>query len=156
MTERLTLTLATLVLAVSGLLPVAAMLRETLIADGGLSLNAYRALLTSKGQFFLLMGHSLQLSFLTAGISTLIGVPLGVLLGKTDLPLRGTLTLLFSTPLLIPSYVLAVAWFFILGRTGPLGRVLPDAWSQKSPRNSSGCSAALSCLHLPSCQSQCS
>jgi iron(III) transport system permease protein len=130
-TERLTLTLATLVLAVSGLLPVAAMLRETLIADGGFSLDAYRALLTSKGQFFLLMGHSLQLSFLTAGISTLIGVPLGVLLGKTDLPLRGTLTLLLSTPLLIPSYVLAVAWFFILGRTGPLGKVLPDAWSQK-------------------------
>ena len=86
MTERLTLTLATLVLAVSGLLPVAAMLRETLIADGGFSLNAYRALLTSKGQFFLLMGHSLQLSFLTASISTLIGVPWASCLVKRIFP----------------------------------------------------------------------
>jgi iron(III) transport system permease protein len=77
------------------------------------------------------MGHSLQLSFLTAAISTLIGVPLGVLLGKTHLPLRGALTLLFVAPLLIPSYVLAVAWFSILGRAGLLGRVLPDAWSQE-------------------------
>ena len=131
MTERLILILATVVLALIGLLPVAAMLKETLIADGGFSLNAYRALLTSDGQFALLMGHSLQLSFLTAAISTLIGVPLGVLLGKTDLPLRGALTLLFTAPLLIPSYVLAVAWFSILGRTGLLGRVLPDAWSQE-------------------------
>jgi ABC-type spermidine/putrescine transport system permease subunit II len=32
------------------------------------------------------MSHSLQLAFLTASLSTLIGVPLGVLLGKTDLP----------------------------------------------------------------------
>ena len=131
MTERLTLILATLVLALIGLLPVAAMLKETLIADGGFSLNAYRALLTSDGQFALLMGHSLQLSFLTAAISTLIGVPLGVLLGKTDLPLRGAFTFLFTAPLLIPSYVLAVAWFSILGRTGLLGRVLPDDWSQE-------------------------
>jgi iron(III) transport system permease protein len=53
------------------------------------------------------------------------------LLGKTDLPLRGALTLLFVAPLLIPSYVLAVAWFSILGRTGFLGKVLPDAWSQE-------------------------
>jgi iron(III) transport system permease protein len=130
-TERLILILATLVLALIGLLPVAAMLKETLIADGSFSLDAYRALLASDGQFAVLVGHSLQLSFLTAVISTLIGVPLGVLLGKTDLPLRGALTLLFTAPLLVPSYVLAVAWFSILGRTGLLGRVLPDAWSQE-------------------------
>jgi ABC-type Fe3+ transport system permease subunit len=45
--------------------------------------------------------------------------------------LRGALTLLFTAPLLVPSYVLAVAWFSILGRTGFLGRVLSDAWSQE-------------------------
>jgi iron(III) transport system permease protein len=130
-TERLTLILATLVLAVIGLLPVAAMLKETLSAGGGFSLNAYRALLSSDNQFLLLMGHSLQLSVLTAIISTLVGVPLGVLLGKTNLPLRGALTLLFTAPLLMPSYVLAVAWFSILGRTGLLSSILPYAWSQE-------------------------
>jgi iron(III) transport system permease protein len=130
MAERLTLTLATLLLAVIGLLPVATMLGQTLAADGGFSLNAYRALLTSDSHLASLMGHSLLLSLLTASMSTLIGVPLGVLLGKTDIPLRGTLTLLFATPLLIPSYVMAVAWFSILGRTGFLGSILPDAWSQ--------------------------
>src|ERR1700693_1025461 len=107
------------------------MLRETLIADGGFSLNAYRTLLSSDGQFLLLMGHSLQLSLLTAIVSTLVGVPLGVLLGKTDLPLRGAFTLLFAAPLLMPSYVLAVAWFSILGRTGLLSSILPYEWSQE-------------------------
>ena len=77
------------------------------------------------------MAHSIALSLLTASISTLVGIALGVLLGKTDLPLRGSLTLLFTVPLLFPPYVLAVAWFSILGRTGLLGTVLPDSWSQK-------------------------
>ena len=60
MTERLVLIAATLVLAAIGLLPVAAMLRETLIANGHFSLDAYRALLASDGHFALLMGHSLE------------------------------------------------------------------------------------------------
>ena len=131
MTERLILVLATLLLAVIGLLPVAAMLKESVTVDGGFSLDGYRALLRSGGQSGRLMAHSLALSLLTASISTFFGVALGVLLGKTDLPLRGLLTLLFTLPLLLPPYVLAVAWFSILGRTGLLGAVLPDAWSQK-------------------------
>src|SRR5690348_15545849 len=110
MAERLTLALATLLLAVIGLLPVGAMLGQTLVADGGFSLSAYRTLVNSNDQLASLMGHSLLLSLLTASISTLIGVPLGVLLGKSDIPLRTTLTLLLAIPLLIPSFVLAVAW----------------------------------------------
>jgi iron(III) transport system permease protein len=129
-TERLVLVAATLVLAAVGLLPVAAMLKETLIADGRFSLEAYRALLASGDHLVLLMSHSLQLAFLTASLSTLIGVPLGVLLGKTDLPWRSALTLVFAAPLLIPS-VLAVAWLSIVGRTGLLGGILPDTWSRE-------------------------
>ena len=112
-------------------MPIAAMLSETVTADGAFSLRAYQVLLTSEGKLIPLMGRSLQLALLTASIATLIGVPLGILLGKTDLPLRGSLTLLLTAPLLIPPYVLAVAWFSILGRTGVFGGRLPDAWSQK-------------------------
>ncbi len=126
MTERVTLVLATLLLAVIGLLPVFAMLRASVTADGGFSLDGYRALLHSESQLTRLMAHSLELSLLTAATSTLVGIALGVVLGKTDLPLRGALTLLFTVPLLFPPYVLAVAWFSILGRTGWLGTVLPD------------------------------
>jgi iron(III) transport system permease protein len=107
------------------------MLQETVTANGVFDLRAYRMLLTSEGRLILLMGRSLQLSLSTASIATLIGVPLGVLLGKTDLPLRGSLTLLFTAPLLIPPYVLAVAWLSILGQTGVVGGILPDTWSRR-------------------------
>jgi iron(III) transport system permease protein len=130
-TERLVLVAATLVLAAVGLLPVAAMLTETLIADGRFTLDAYRALLASGDHLVLLMSHSLQLAFLTASLSTLIGVPLGILLGKTDLPWRSALTLFLAAPLLIPSYVLAVAWLSMVGRAGLLGGILPDVWSRE-------------------------
>ena len=152
MTERLVLLAATLVLAAIGLLPVAAMLRETLIANGQFSLDAYRALLAADGHFVLLMGHSLELAFLTASISTLIGVPLGVFLGKTDLPCRGALTLLFTAPLLIPSYVLAVAWHSILGRRGVIGGLLAGAWSQEISSaffGLSGCTFVLTTAFMP-------
>jgi iron(III) transport system permease protein len=130
-TERLVLIVATLILAIIGLLPIAAMIGQTFIVDGTFSLNAYRALFSADGHFALLVRHSLQLSLFAAVISMLIGVALGVLFGKTDLPSRVFFVLLFTAPLLIPPYVLAIAWFSVLGRTGYLGRVLPAAWSQE-------------------------
>ena len=131
MTERLVLIGATLILAIIGLLPIAAMIGQTFFVNGIFSLDAYCALFSADSHFALLMRHSLQMSLFTAIISMLIGVPLGVLLGKTDLPFRGAFALLFTAPLLIPPYVLAVAWFSVLGRTGYLGRVVPEAWLQQ-------------------------
>lgn len=149
MTERLVLIAATPVLAAIGLLPVAAMLKETLIADGRLSLDAYRALLTSSDHLASLMGHSLQLAFVTACISTLVGVPLGVLLGKTDLPLRGVLALLFAVPLLIPSCVLAVARVSLLDGRGFSAASCPLPGHKGNPRRSLGSSVAFWCSPPP-------
>ena len=131
MTERFVLIAATLILAIIGLLPIAAMIGQTLFVNGTFSLDAYRALFSADSHFALLMRHSLQLSLFTATISMLIGVALGVLLGKTDLPFRGAFALLFTAPLLIPPYVLAVAWFSVLGRAGYLGRVVSETWLQQ-------------------------
>jgi iron(III) transport system permease protein len=63
------------------------------------------------------------LSFLTTLFSLLIGIPLGILCGKTDLPGRRVFTVLFAVPLLIPPYILAVAWFTIFGRSGFLSQL---------------------------------
>ena len=130
MTERFVLIAATLILAMIGLLPIAVMIGQTLFVNGTFSLDAYRALFSTDSHFALLMEHSLQVSLFTSIISMLIGVPLGVLLAKTDLPFRGTFALLFTAPLLIPPYVLAVAWFSVLSRTGYLGKVVSETWSQ--------------------------
>ena len=87
------------------------MVANSFVVDGVFSLEAYRALLASGTQQWVLMGHSLLLSVGVTFFATMVGVPLGVLLGKTDLPFRWAFTVLLAVPLLIPPYVIAVAWF---------------------------------------------
>jgi iron(III) transport system permease protein len=116
--RRLTLIAAAVLLVVIGLLPVLMMVANSFVVDGVLSLKAYQALLASGRQQWVLMGHSLLLSLGVAFFATTVGVPLGILLGKTDLPFRRAFTVLLAVPLLIPPYVIAVAWFAVIGAGG--------------------------------------
>lgn len=93
------------------------MLIRSLIINGRLSPAAYRDVLTSVHQWNL-MGHSLVLSLLVTLLTVMAGLPLGILLGKTDLPLRRFFTVLFILPLLIPPYIMAVSWVDLLGNNG--------------------------------------
>src|SRR5262249_7425793 len=124
MEKRLTLTAAALTLAMIGLLPVLAMIANTFYGQGGFSLAAYDALLGSSKELVPLIGHSLLLSVFVPFFAILLGVPLGVLLGRTDLPLRRAFTVVLTLPLLVPPYVIAVAWFNVLGSRRWVGRIL--------------------------------
>jgi iron(III) transport system permease protein len=130
MEKRLTLTAAALTLVVIGVLPVLAMVASTFYVAGSFSLKAYEALLISGKQLAPLMSHSLVLSASVALLATAVGTPLGVLLGRTDLPLRGAIVMLLTLPLLVPPYVVAVAWSTALGSTGWIGRWFSPATSQ--------------------------
>jgi iron(III) transport system permease protein len=112
--KRVTLAVAAALFAIMGLLPVLAMVATTFFADGGFSLQAYRAFFASGKQPMLLMRHSVVLSLSVTFFATVAGVPLGVLLGKSNLPLRHGFVVLFTLPLLIPPYVVAVAWYSAL------------------------------------------
>ena len=105
------------------------MVVKTFYIDGALSLKAYEAFLSSFGDQTVLMGRSLLLSVIVTFLAIGAGVPLGVLLGKTDLPLRLTLAAIFTIPLLLPPYVVAVAWFAVLGSGGWAARILTPATS---------------------------
>ena len=78
--------------------------------------------------------NSLLLVALVTGLSLVVGVPLAVLTGQTDLPYRRAWTVLAALPLVIPSYVGAIAFASISGPGGlaatalsPLGvESLPD------------------------------
>jgi iron(III) transport system permease protein len=127
--KRLTLATAAALLAVIGLLPVLAMVASSFYISGSFSLKAYQALLASSQQYALLLGRSMLLSFLTSALATVVGVPLGVLIGKSDLPWRGTFAVLFTVPLLIPPYLIAVAWGAIVGKGGWISQAFPSAAS---------------------------
>ncbi len=94
---------------------------------GTFSLKAYQALWESGRQQWVLMGHSVLLCLWVTFLATIVGVPLGILLGKTDLPFRRALTVLLTVPLLLPPYVIAVAWFGVLGSGGWMSSLAPDA-----------------------------
>src|SRR3984893_8336291 len=111
---------------------------STFYEAGEFSLTAYRSLLASSKQLAPLMGRSVLLSLAVTFLAMMVGTPLGVLLGKTDLPLRAAFTILLTLPLLVPPYVIAVAWFAVLESTGWIGQFLAPTTSEESAIGTSG------------------
>jgi iron(III) transport system permease protein len=113
-------------LGVTGLLPLVTMLAKSFFVAGSFSLRAYQALWESGQEHLVLMGRSVLLSLCVTLLATIVGVPLGILLSKTDLPFRRVLTVVLAVPLLLPPYVIAVAWFAMLGAGGWLSLLAPS------------------------------
>src|SRR6266853_1346751 len=125
--QRIALVLIVGALVVVGLLPLGMMLGSSVFVEGRFTFAIYEKLFGNARVYSGPIGHSLILAFLTSGFAMILGVPLGLLLGKTDLPLRRALAVLLSIPLLIPPYILAVSWFSVLARDGLLARIIsPD------------------------------
>ena len=71
-------------------------------------------------------GRSLSLSLLTALLAMAIGTALAYLLVRTNVLARHVMLLLFCIPLFIPSYIHALTWSRMLGKTGSLDAILPN------------------------------
>ena len=99
-------------------LPVIYMLGISFIStDGIFSLVNYRGLLTESRRRSLLLTSSM-LGAGTAVLATLVGAPLGLLLARADLPVKRLLRLVLIIPLVMPPYILALAWIYIGGSAG--------------------------------------
>ena len=149
--KRIILTAAVVLLVAAGLLPLLVMLVKSLTVDGHWSFAYYKELFSSARPLTLLQ-NSFLLAALTALLATAAGVPLAVLLARTDLPLRGMFTILFTIPLLLPPYVTAVSWFDLLGRQGLLSRVGGEAvgqWTSSQLFGLPGCVLVLVPTFLP-------
>ncbi|GBD93269.1 putative 2-aminoethylphosphonate transport system permease protein PhnV [bacterium BMS3Abin05] len=127
--KRAVLIFTVFLLVIIGLLPVAAMLIKSVMVNGHLSLSSYSGLFFSSHSRNL-MGHSLVLSLWVTLLTTIIGLPLGILFAKTNLPFRRVFAVLFTIPLLIPPYINAISWFDLLGRGGIMARLLGPAWAK--------------------------
>ncbi|MCI0658134.1 MAG: ABC transporter permease subunit, partial [Acidobacteria bacterium] len=123
MGSRSILRLVFLVWILVALLPLLAMLQRSLMPDGHITVSAYTHLFASAREWILLR-DTLLLAGVTSILAGLIGLPLSVLLARTDLPGRRALFALFVAPILLPPSVLAYGWFALLGREGLLGGIL--------------------------------
>lgn len=143
--------LIALLLVGLGLSPLVAIFAQSLVVDGRFSLELFHNLFASSQTRHLLI-NSLSLAGLVTLLSLLTGVPLGILLGKSDLRGRGLLTALFAIPLLIPPYVLGVAWLQLLGRQGLISRWLGGGdWQMGSHFlfSLAGCAWVLFTCYMP-------
>jgi molybdate/tungstate transport system permease protein len=64
---------------------------------------------------------SLQAAAITAGIATLLGVPLAYILARGRFRGRGVIQSIVDLPLVVPHTVAGIALLFLLGRTGWVG-----------------------------------
>ena len=117
--KRVTLLVAAAVLIGAGLFPLFVMVAASFRANGAVGVRNYIEVLGS-ARTWGLFRNSVLLATLTTALTTVVGVTLAILLVKTDIPLRRSLAVAFSLPLLFPPYVLAVGWFEVLGRGGLL------------------------------------
>jgi iron(III) transport system permease protein len=99
-------------------LPTLYMIGASLIsADGRFTFANYSRLFIEPRQRQLLTTTAL----LGAGVAiaaTLIGAPLGLLLARADLPMKRLLRFALVIPLVIPPYILALAWIYVGGPAG--------------------------------------
>src|SRR4051794_33981650 len=100
------------------------MLSGSFVVDGTMTLQVYRKLFADPGRYLDSVANTLTLAALTATGACGLGLALGLLLAKTDLPLRRAFAVLLAVPLLIPPYILAICWSDLLAPNGLLGRVL--------------------------------
>jgi iron(III) transport system permease protein len=115
--EPLLLVVAGAALAALTLLPLASVAGP--LASRGALLGAARAI--SSPRTWTLFLSSVEIAAAVTIASLAVGLPLGVLLGRTDLPFRRAALWLHAFPLFVPPFLLALGWFHLLGRGGLAG-----------------------------------
>jgi iron(III) transport system permease protein len=109
---------AAAVFVVVSLLPVVYMLALALASP-----RAWTATILDARQRGLLL-NTTALGVGSAVFASVIGAPLGFILARVPLPFKSGLRLILLAPLLLPPYVIALAWIYL---EGTLREVLPTA-----------------------------
>jgi len=118
--QMLVLAAAGAIVLLSSALPLGRLLTEI----PGAGAAALRIL--SAPRPWLLLIRSLMLATAATACAVAIGVPLGLLIARTDLPARRFLWMLHAFPMFLPPFLLALGWFQLLGREGFLGSEVTD------------------------------
>ncbi len=84
-------------------------------------LRAISLLVTGSPELWHVIGTTFKVSGLALGISTLVGIPAGAVLGLTHFPTRRILVALIYTGMGFPPVVIGLGVYLVLSRSGPLG-----------------------------------
>lgn len=114
---------ASLALAVATLLPFASLVAEL---AGSLLVGERGAVLEplASARLWQLLATTLLRAGAVTVAALALGVPLGLIVARTDTPGRWPAFALHLLPGLLPPYLLALGWFHLFGRSGMLGNEL--------------------------------
>ncbi len=122
------LALSILILLVVVAIPVILIFWTSFIVNGAFNLRDVLDILSQKDTFEALR-NSIIIAAGTTFFSTIIGVFFAWLVSRTDLPLKGTMKLLFLVPFMLPSFIGALAWKMLLSpRSGYINQFLMKAF----------------------------
>src|SRR5947207_12685404 len=96
--KQATLIAAALMLTFIGLLPLFLMIASSFWVDGEFGLRNYVEVFGNM-RTWILFRNSLVLAVLTTALAGAIGITLGILIAKTDVPLGKTWVVVFTLPL---------------------------------------------------------
>lgn len=106
------------ILALAVLLPIGTLAADLVLGEGA---AARLATVLRSPRTWALLGRSAALAAGVAAIAATVGIPLGVLLGRTDVRARGWLLALHAFPVFVPPFLVALGWFHVFGVNGYLG-----------------------------------
>jgi iron(III) transport system permease protein len=112
-------------------LPLAYMLAQSTMAE------AMFAPLLLDARQRVLFSNTAVLGIGAVLLSTLIGAPLGVALARVPMPFKPALRLALAAPVLLPPYVIGLAWAYLGGSAGVVASIaggdLLSAWTYSLP-----------------------
>lgn len=108
--------------------PVLAMLAGVFSHSGRLSTAHLAVAFSDPDRILILLWNSLAVTGGTVGLALCLGVPVGFLCFRTDLPLRRWIVLGCLLAACIPAYVTATCWMALLGMQFWLYRTWGAAW----------------------------
>lgn len=109
-------------LVVAAAYPIARVALESLARGGLPSLGNFDVALGDERNLVALR-HSLEVAVSSTVIASALGAGLAWLVARTDLPWRRFFRTAFVLPFLIPPFIGAIAWVYILGPVGYLNRL---------------------------------
>lgn len=107
--RRALLTGALAVFVLLALGPPLLLFTDAFIVDGEFSLGNFDAILLNERQVRLLE-HTVILGLLTSLFACLVGVPFGAVLARLKIPGEGLLRFFYLLPVMLPTYVIGIAW----------------------------------------------
>jgi len=123
-----------LILILVAAFPISLIFIQSVISEAGtLTMEFLERIFEVKSNYMSLI-NTLSISLLTVFFTILIGCPLAWVVTRTDMPFKGVFKTLFIVPYMIPPFIGAIAWGFLLSpRTGFVNKWLMALFNSSTP-----------------------